>query len=163
MEGFCFFFFTALYSFFIFEKKNYFPICLRSQQEGLTRAREYNAGVCDEPPSLDSPSRISQGEGKRGAHPATGISRRKKTRCVRDGTGTPGLWVAGSGAPADRGGGLGRGRAPHGPARFPPREDLHFPRPQAPLARCFSLHFAGSGDPGPLLGPLVSRGCPARF
>lgn len=43
MEGF-FFFFTALYCFFIFEKNKYFPICLRSQQERLTRAREYNAG-----------------------------------------------------------------------------------------------------------------------
>ena len=134
MDGFLFFFFTALYSFFIFEKKNYFPICLRSQQEGLTRAREYNAGVCDEPPSLDSPSRISQGEGKRGAHPATGISRRKKTRCVRDGTGTPGLWVAGSGRPRGQGGRAGPGQGSPWPRPLPSARGLALPTAPGPAS-----------------------------
>ena len=111
------------------------------------------------PPSSPPPELPGRGEeeGRGGRILPQGSAGAKKPGACRKGLEHRGCGSLGLAAPEDRAGGQGRGGAPHGPARFPPREDLHFPRPQALLARCFSPHFAGSGDPGPLLGPLVSR------
>lgn len=104
----------------------------------------------DRPPSIPSPAAPrARGRGRqKGAHPATGLGRCKKARCVRDGTGTHrACGSLGLAALDHRAGGQGRGRGSYtAPPTSLPAMTWRFPGPSSAGALLLSWTLAGASS-----------------